>query len=201
MNREGRELRKIRYGKPERRKPLRSRHGFTLVEMLVVATVLTFLLGLAAMVTHTLFRAQRSIRAEMLWRRSAARLSLKFREDAHAAAEAELAAADNAAGPPRVTLVFSPDHQVQYRTRAETPQIERIVIRGGAAVGRDTYRLPDGARATLELGEQNARPLLVLTVNSDDGPQAVRPALRFEALVGLSGGPVAGSENGGGWEP
>jgi prepilin-type N-terminal cleavage/methylation domain-containing protein len=192
---------KNRYVKLDRRKPLRSRRGVTLVELVVVVTVMTFLLGLAAMVTHTLFRSQRSIRAEMLWRRSAARLSLKFREDAHAANQAKLTSADGAARPPRVTLVFSPEHRVEYRTLAETSQIERVVIRGGAAVGRDTYCLPNGARATLELGEQDARPLLVLTVKSGDGTPAVRPALRIEALVGLSGGPAAESENGGGLEP
>jgi prepilin-type N-terminal cleavage/methylation domain-containing protein len=194
-------VRKNRYEKPEFRKPLRSRRGFTLVELLVTVTILTFLLGLVAMVTHTLFRSQRSIRAEMLWRRSAARLSLKFREDAHAATKAELASADGSAGPPRVTLVLSPEQQVQYRTLAETPQIERVVIRGGAAVGRDTYRLPAGARTTLELAEQDAWTLLVLTVKSGDRTRAARPALRIEAVVGLSGGPAAEPENGGGLEP
>jgi prepilin-type N-terminal cleavage/methylation domain-containing protein len=133
-----------------------NRRGVTLIEMLVVMTVLAVLLGLCALTIQLLLR----VGSDAQSRRSAAsalgRLSAQFREDVHACDGAEVR---HTAG-----LRLSRDRGVVITYEARDGRVDRVEAIAGQARRHESYDLGRGAAAAFERRD-------------DDGPG------RFLALV------------------
>jgi type II secretory pathway pseudopilin PulG len=156
------------------------RRGKTLVEMLVLISVLTIILGLVATSLIVLFKTDRQVRRDLEQVTALARLSSKFRADAHAADSCQVAEACDLA---------LPDGRV-VRYAAGPERITREVRRGDAVEHRDAFLLPATATAKFELPDETQGRLVRLTIaaaENSDRPYltAVRPAT-IEAAVGLS---------------
>jgi hypothetical protein len=157
------------------------------MELLIVASVMTVLLGMVAAVTHTLYRAQRSTRAEMTSRRVLTRLALQFRKDGHAAETAEIGAADGGRRGSQLTLFLGSQRRVRYKFIGDSGEIERVLLDGESAVARDNFALPSDASAAFEPAGQPVSRLIVLKVTQlvCGEPGAGERTLRIETAVGL----------------
>ncbi len=92
------------------------RRGKTLVELLVVISMLAAITGTAGTVIYRLMRAERAVEADLVWQRTVAELSEQFRADAHAALVAK--ANDDGTG-----LTFTlPEGTVAYTLTAHGVQ-------------------------------------------------------------------------------
>ena len=157
------------------------RRGKTLVEMLVLISVLTIILGLVATSLVVLFKTDRQVRRDLEQVTALARLSSKFRADAHAAASCQVADSCD--------LALPDGRVVRY---AAGPQcITREVRRGDAVEHRDAFLLPATATAKFELPDELQGRLVRLSISAaadSDRPYltAVRPAT-IEAAVGIVG--------------
>jgi hypothetical protein len=173
----------------EKRKPLpcRRRLAATLPEILVAVTVTSFLFGVLGVTTHTLFRAQRSTRAEVDFRRTLSGLSVQLREDAHAAIILEAESPTTAKGTAQRTFILADARRVRYRVDPQAPAIERTRLEDGVEVGRQTYLLPLHATAGFGADDPQRPGIVTLTIarplsrHAADGQQVVK----IEAAVGL----------------
>ncbi len=66
------------------------RRGKTLVEMLVVITMIAGLLATSGTVIHRLMRAERAVSSDLVWQRSVTELAEQFRADVHVATKATM---------------------------------------------------------------------------------------------------------------
>jgi hypothetical protein len=163
------------------------RRGSTLVELLATITVTTLLLGMVGIVTHTLARSQRTTSREINSRRTLAQLSLQFRADAHAATSVDSDPPAAAEDGQSLTITMASEETVQYRIRRESTEIERVVGRGDATVGREIYRLSPGDSARFEpIGPATPRLVtLVITRSVAGQPSGKGRERRIVAAVGL----------------
>jgi prepilin-type N-terminal cleavage/methylation domain-containing protein len=165
------------------------RPGWTLVEMLVVSTVLTILLAIVATVTHTMYRAQRSTRHDVTSRRILTRLSLQLRDDVHAARQAKVGPAEGGEQTDLLSLERGPQQTIQYVFHSDVGEIERTVRKGETRVARDTFPLHHDSSATFGLVGQPTPRIVVmkitqLVVGDPDGGERT---LQIQAALGLDG--------------
>ncbi len=144
------------------------RRGFSLIEMLVVITVGSVLLGVTVSVFHLLLRMEGTARQYVYQSAVTAQLVDQFRRDVHRAVDA--AAADD-----DWQLTFSAGHTIVYRLGpGELVRIERI---DGADHHRETFILPPETTVFMKIPD-------------GIGPRLVRLRLVPQGLAG----PVAGRE-------
>lgn len=67
-----------------------NRRGKSLVELLVVISMLGVILGTAGTVIYRLMRTERAVEADLIWHRSVTAFAEQFRADVHAASMAEV---------------------------------------------------------------------------------------------------------------
>lgn len=162
------------------------RGGYSLVEMLVMMTIVSFVLTSVGIALHSLFRTDRNLRNHIVQDTVLARLSLQLRRDAHRSAAAELVEGDRGAS--RLTFSMSDGEIVAYST--ESQRIVRVASRGEDVLHREVYALPDRSQVRWELETQRNPPLLALEiVHSTGAIEGADDALRrkhFDAVVGLN---------------
>jgi len=156
------------------------RRGKTLIEMLVLITVLSVIMSVVAATLVALFKTNRQITRDLEQQTSLARLSAKFRSDAHAARSCQVGAS--------CQLAMEDGRVIDY---AFSPQrITREVRRGDAVEHRDAFRLPAAAAASFESPAESGGRLVRLSIDAaPDSDRAyltpVRPAT-IEAAVAIS---------------
>ena len=157
-----------------------ARPGKSLIEMLVVISLMSGALAMCAVTLGALFRAEVRLRKDREQQTTAARLADTWRGDAHAAVSC---AADE-------ECVFTLPDGRRAKYAIAGPAISREVARGETTLHRDAFRLPKDAAATFALTKVENRDLAVLRVQPAvaDRPQntAVRPIV-VEAVVNLHG--------------
>jgi prepilin-type N-terminal cleavage/methylation domain-containing protein len=116
------------------------RRGYSLIELVVVMTIATVIVGLAAAMLHLLLRTERNGRQQMHRSAALARLADQFRTDVHAAARQPV---PDDANPSCWTFEMEAGRNVQYR--AQAGQIERVETLGGQIERRESYALPPDA--------------------------------------------------------
>jgi prepilin-type N-terminal cleavage/methylation domain-containing protein len=166
---------------------IRNRRGWTLVELIIVSTVMTLLLAIAASVTHTMYRAQRSTRHDATSRRILTRLSIHLREDGHAARQAEVGPADGGGRRSRLTLAGGSQQTIQYIFHGDRGEIERTVLENKSQMARDTFPLPNNSSATFALIGQPASGVMVMKITqpAGGGPDGGERTLEIQAAIGL----------------
>lgn len=134
------------------------RRGVTLIEMLVVLTVLSVLIGLCAVTIQMLMR----VGADAQSRRSAAaaigRLAEQFRADVHASREAEVRP------PSGLRLKTGAGATIEYRFQGG--RVSRVETTGGpeAVARHEAFDLGRDGTATFENRDEEGRRFLVLVV-------------------------------------
>jgi hypothetical protein len=156
------------------------RRGKTLIEMLILMSVMSLILGLVATSLVLLFKTDRQVRRDLDQVTALARLGSKFRADAHAATACQ--AGDTC------DLAQSDGRVIRYAL-AEG-RITREVRRGDTLEHRDAFVLPRTATARFDMpAEANGRLVRLIIAAAENSDRAfltaVRPAT-IEAAIGLS---------------
>ncbi|MEN6448912.1 MAG: type II secretion system protein [Thermoguttaceae bacterium] len=149
------------------------KRGFSLVEMIVVLTVASVLMGIAVTLLCALIRAQGTSREVVEQTVSINRLAERFRRDVHAAQE--------------FTKETDGAHigSVEYLVKGST--VNRSVWTGKNRTEQDAFHLGDGYTARLETVATDARRLVRLTVVPQETATMGRRSLQIEAALGFDG--------------
>jgi hypothetical protein len=150
----------------ERRRP---RSGSTLVEMLIVISVASVMLGVSVCTIHVLLEAEHEAARSVRFDTSVARLAQAFRGDMHASRQVELPASEP--GKPIVLLATANDRQIRYELDAHLAT--RIETEGGRQVHREMYYFPQHSRMRFEC--QPDHTLVLLEIDMQSARMATRP--------------------------
>ena len=158
----------------------RARHrGVTLVEMLVVVTAASVLLGLVTVVLHTTFRAERKLRDQLALHRTIDRLARQFRADVHAAGSQRQADEGQ-----RLILNLPGQQAAEYRIT--DTRIIRTLQQNAHVRHREAYALPTGVTAQWESITDDERSVTAIVIirGSDPKNKAAQRTIRIEATPG-----------------
>ena len=152
-----------------------SRRAFTLMEMLVVLTVGSVMLGISVGMLHLLLRSEQTGRDRVHRAAVSARLAEQFRADAAAALRQVPIEA-----PALCQFILPGDRTVTYRALPEeVRREERIAER---PVRQESYTLPEGCSVAVAI---KGDPTLVsLIVTHNNTPPAAGRQMRVMALLG-----------------
>jgi hypothetical protein len=142
---------------------MKTRHGASLVELIVVMSAATIVLTMSASLIHQVMHAQSRARAFADVERTSLRLANAFRRDVHEATSAKLAEAG--LGERAFLRLTLPDNQTIEYGRRET-NIVRVLFEGSRSVAREEFAFPAGIE--LAVRREEAR-LIVLTIHSRPG--------------------------------
>jgi prepilin-type N-terminal cleavage/methylation domain-containing protein len=167
--------------------------GYTLVEMIVVMTAGTVLMGIALTLLTALLRAEGTGRALVARSTSLVRLADQFRRDAHASVGAAEAVKGLPGKEGLTFLVASPDavgpqedaaplRSVEYF--AEGTAVERLEWTGESVSGQDSFDLGDGYTAKLAIDRADGRQLVRLAIVPKDASSAANRRWQIEAVLG-----------------
>ncbi|HTQ39138.1 MAG TPA: prepilin-type N-terminal cleavage/methylation domain-containing protein [Pirellulales bacterium] len=198
------------------------RRAFTLVEMLVVTTMVSVVLSIVGVLLHGAWSVEQSDSDHRVLLDSMNRLAQQFRDDVHAAASVQIITPDAASASSKAPATCSNNmnsanaqpisqflaelaggRRIEYVV--DKSAINRTVRSGDAVNQRETYALPPNATigwqvASLPAGSEANSRLASLLV---DYPLALKnPAdsahrqLRVDALIGSSPASIALEEPG-----
>lgn len=146
------------------------RRGASLVEMLVVVSLMSIVLGTVVVTLHSMFRADQQTRTAIERQGTTTRLALHVREDVHAARDARLSAADQDSAP-SLTLELDDNSSIEYGLGGQG--IDRLERRGDQIVHRDTFRLPAVDRVRWEIIELSGQPAVRMSLAANVQIEAV----------------------------
>ena len=192
--------------------------AYTLLEVTVVASILSMLMLVTATTMLAMYSGSRRLRESTYLQSSSANLALQLRRDVHAARDVSVR---NGAKGEVIGLIVSRGGDLQVEYTAEDAGVRRVVRRGDQRIHRELFRL-DAKRHRIAWRVVDGPPRHVVVdvryvgspanseqTNSDKtnsaqlGPDSFS-GLRIVATVGLtpgelsaeSGTPVAGAEGG-----
>ena len=157
---------------------LSSRHGFSLIEMVLIIGAVSIIIGLCATVLSGLFRIERSGRASMADATTLARFARQFRQDARGStavkrAEGKAGAATfEMSGPEGASVVY----------RVEKGQLVREERRGDRAVRGESFAAE--RLGPVSFGVEGRRVWAVLSRKSGRQTAPAKPEARIEARLG-----------------
>jgi hypothetical protein len=161
-----------------------SRRGVTLLETVVVIGVGTVIVGVATGLVCTLMQVEKNSRQRRGEFLRQARLADQFRRDVRAAIELSQPAEEPGPGQPVAWEFRLPaERRVQYRV--QDSGIERQELAGEQIVRRETYRLPRGADAAIQLAGDEGTAVASLRITRS-GPRHktnLTQVLRVDALL------------------
>lgn len=159
------------------------RRGYSLVEMIVVLTLISVALSSIALVLHSLHRAERRLRDDGDFARTVQRLETQLRADAHAARGGGQIAFGNA--PSALTLLMPGEQTVTYTI--EPGGVERLVRQGEATKHREWFALAGASLAwsSNSTGPQEYVATLILEASNDRmrADQLAAKIIRIDAAV------------------
>ena len=120
---------------------MKNRSGKSLIELVVVISVMSIVMMIAVRTITQLMRADAAGGKSLVAGNSLARLARQFRRDVHDAEEAELLTIEENESP-RLHLKLTENTIAEYRTFAE--KILRTIRRGEETTSRETFHLPRG---------------------------------------------------------
>jgi prepilin-type N-terminal cleavage/methylation domain-containing protein len=160
----------------------RPRSGWTLLELMVVITAVSILMGFTAALAAQLLRYGKVERAAVVAAANLERLGRDIRNDARVATgPAELSETS-------LVLTQAEGRSIEYLVRPA--DILRTIRRSGKTMGFDTYKLPTGTLARFESGRDGGFPsvALVLRLNPATNPSSATESAyrdyRIEAFPG-----------------
>jgi type II secretory pathway pseudopilin PulG len=157
----------------------------TLLETLVVIAVGTVVVGVAVGLIVTLFQIEKKSRQARDGIRTQARLADQFRRDARAAIDFSVAG-DSEEPTEKVEWLFQFPTGERVRYGTEDARVDRTELSGDEVVRSESYRLPYGATATMELSNEEPPAVAGLRIQRGRpfGKSGSFRSLRIEALLG-----------------
>jgi hypothetical protein len=152
-----------------------SRRGQSLIELLVVLTLVSGALGLCAVTLTALFRTETQLRRDREQEVITGRLADLWRADAHGAIRCEIG--------PESVFTLADGQRVRYSIDGR--RIWREVRRGDEVQHRDSFPLPPLAEATFATREDAGRTFAVLSIQSQPVDRAYAAPVRTATFVGL----------------
>jgi hypothetical protein len=152
-----------------------------MIEVILVVSSVSMVLGLCAGLLHVLLRLDRAGRAAAVEAATVGRLSRQFRRDVHAAVAARAEAKDGVAV---LELELPEGRSVAYRSR--THALERTERRGEEVDRRETYQVPTCRDPRFDVREEDGTTWVGLRLSRGDEarPGALRPDLGIVADAG-----------------
>lgn len=160
-----------RNGKVMGAMPLRERRGVSLVELLIVISVSSVIIGVCVTTIHVLLRSERDQARAMRTAVTLSRLTEVLRQDVHATSNAAIVADEGK--PAHLTLGDADGRQIVYT--ADEHLLQRAETTNGEETHRDTYHFPTGTTSRFERDEATGLVRLVIDVappHPDRMPQA-----------------------------
>jgi prepilin-type N-terminal cleavage/methylation domain-containing protein len=139
---------------------IRSRRGVSLIEMVVVISMLTIVIGLVGMTFHLLLRSERLVSQSFITERTISRLAIQFRDDVHQSDTGVLSSGSESEKPV-LTLGNESGIQIRYLVIAEG--LVRLLVANDRVTARDDFRLPD-CRLSLFSGSDGESSLQRLVI-------------------------------------
>jgi len=157
---------------------MKRRRGYSLVELLVVISMSSVMLGIITVLFTLLFRIERSGRDHVRHSAVLGRLADQFRRDVHATPVGGVSV-----GEP-VQFSPAPDRTITYGTpHGAVIRIERV---GSEEVRRESFVLPSSCSASIGSPPDAKGPTVTLSIAPRTDTQPRRPGrtLRVDALLG-----------------
>ena len=175
----------------------RARRGITIIEVMIVVTGVTLLLGLCAVSIQLLMKLNADVQGRFGEAVALDRLGRQLRDDAHASQTAEILVADQvkkAEQPAGLRLVLQPNHLVAYEFG--DGGVVRNESRAGKRVRHERFTLARGLGTRFELRDEGPRRLVVLVVTRPSGKSQTEPPrpLELVALLGKDRAVPAGAQ-------
>jgi type II secretory pathway pseudopilin PulG len=156
----------------------RPRRGRSLLEAVVMISILSIVVGLSTTSLATLFRFRRQQQRDTEQAVALDRLAMRLRSDAHDATSASL---DDGC-----TLALADGRTIRYA--AQSQRIVREIRDEETTAHRDTFALPYNATVTFTREGQSPGGLIRLTIGQSESPRFTRDLPRtatIEAAIGL----------------
>jgi hypothetical protein len=159
------------------------RRGYSLIECLVLITVMSLLIGLSAGTIQLLLRLDRAGRTASEEAVALGRLARDFRDDAHQAAPVD----PPGRSPDRIVLSLGDSKSVEYAIRPV--DVLRTVRSGEKVLRRETYLRPARASARIDVAIDGSGPIasMVFDRPSSDRDISSYHDYRIEAELGKHG--------------
>jgi prepilin-type N-terminal cleavage/methylation domain-containing protein len=117
-----------------------SRRGVSLIEMMVVISILTVIVMLVGMTFHLLLRSEKLVTQSFVTERTISRLAIQFREDVHQSDTGVLTSMTEGA---KLELALGNASEIQIRYLAINDGLVRLIVTDETVTSRDDFRLPD----------------------------------------------------------
>ena len=174
------------------------RSGFTLVELMVVISMVAVLISLAGMTFHLLLRSEKQVSQSFVTERAISQLAVLFRTDCHQA-ESSVLTSDRETGVNELALSDAKGLRVRYI--ASATGLIRLGIDGDQVVSREDFRLPE-CRVSFSSGrgsDDTFQTLLIerpgaSIVRKEQAPLTLR-SLRIESHLHPAVNPASDEES------
>jgi type II secretory pathway component PulJ len=163
----------------------KQRRGHTLVEMIVVISVWSVLLGGVAVLMSSLWRIEHASRDHTAMLNSISRLADQFRADAHSARTATLSSDQAESAADGLTMNLASGERIEYR--AEAGRVNREERLGDEVKRRESYAFTPDGKVHFEIGKSGRADLLSLSITRALDPDLHEPSekrtTRIDAAV------------------
>lgn len=150
----------------------RSRTGKTLIEMVVIVSLLAVVFAGSTTTLAALFRIDRQLRRDAEQSTSLSRLSARFRADVHEATNCRV----------QQTCVLTLPDSREIHYAAADREITREVRRDGKLEHRDGFRLPAPAGVSFTQLDQADGKLVRLTIRPSGQPATGSPTIQATTI-------------------
>ena len=177
--------------------PGRRRRGITMIESLILVTCVAIVLALAAVTIQVMLRLVADSQTRLSSSLMFERLARQLRADVHSSQTAVLEGVQEKAAAVRAALKLTPepDRLITYMMLEKS--VDRDETLAGKRVRHESFALPRGRQARVELGKEAGRATVSLVVEPAPGssPAGLARALEVLAVVGKHrSGPIEKSE-------
>jgi hypothetical protein len=170
----------------------RRRIGATLVELLVVITLIAIIFAIVGVLLRQALLGAQTYRGDLLYLGAMSRLAERFREDVHAASPEGIDmgnSAQEASDLSRTILTLRPAvraefSRVEYQFRPGA--LERVVLREASLISRERFALQRDWSVHPEISatEPTVASLVVARGDREDASTPLQPLLRIDANLG-----------------
>ena len=165
--------------------------GITIIEVLIVVTAVSMLLGLCAVSIQVLMKLNGDVQGRYGAAVALERLGRQLRDDAHASETAQITVDLKKPGKPAgLRLVLAPEHLVVYESG--DGGVVRTELRADKVVRHEKYALARGAGVRFELRDEGSRRLVAIVLTRPAGKSQTEPPRPLE-VVALQGKDRVGS--------
>ncbi len=137
-----------------------TRRGVSLIEMVVVISMLTVVIGLVGMTFHLLMRSEKLVSQSFVTERTISRLAIQFRDDVH---QSETGVLSNGSESDEPALTLATGSGIQIRYLINSDRLARLVVTHDQITARDDFRLPD-CQISVSSGEDRESSLRRLEI-------------------------------------